>query len=427
VLERLSPTRRNLALGALAFLLIWFSWTVRTVLNPLILGYLLAFVLGPMVRSLEGRGWGRRSAANMIFLGFFLAATLLSLVVVWQGRSLFRDVGRSQFFQGSWSQVEAWADEYLTGWNTEEEAPTPVAPTVDQGPEGEVLPEAEPHDENSQAAAEERAFSHFIERAERYLGQADGKRAALESAGVLWHYLRGFFGSLVALATLLTLLPIYAYFLLFELDRIHAFVYRYVPRAEKERCARIGRQVGEVLANFFRGRLLICVLKGGLITAGLLATGVPYAVFLGMGSGFLSLVPFVGPMLGFGGAFLLAAFPPGALPATGAVEWQPLAWALTRTGVVFLCAELIEGYVLLPKILGDSLGLHPVVVLASIFIGGAALGMFGFLIALPLTAMLVILAREMVLPALADFADEQPEDGDPKAKGKEGRRKRKPK
>ena len=73
---------------------------------------------------------------------------------------------------------------------------------------------------------------------------------------------------------------------------------------------------------------------------------------------------------------------------------------------MFGVAELIEGYVLLPAILGDSLGLHPVVVLLSVFVGGAALGMFGFLIALPLAAALVIIAREMVLPALADFADE---------------------
>ena len=157
--------------------------------------------------------------------------------------------------------------------------------------------------------------------------------------------------------------------------------------------------------------MLICLLKGGVITAGLFAVQVPYAVFLGMGSGFLSLVPFVGPVFGFAAAFVLAAFPPGAVEVTAAAAegpsvWVPILWALLRTGGVFVAAELLEGYVLLPKILGDSLGLHPVVVLASIFIGGAALGMFGFLIALPLTAALVILVREMVLPALADFADE---------------------
>ena len=61
---------------------------------------------------------------------------------------------------------------------------------------------------------------------------------------------------------------------------------------------------------------------------------------------------------------------------------------------------------LIPKILGDSLGLHPVVILVAVFIGGAALGLFGFLLAIPLAATLIILFRELVMPALADFAEE---------------------
>jgi predicted PurR-regulated permease PerM len=80
--------------------------------------------------------------------------------------------------------------------------------------------------------------------------------------------------------------------------------------------------------------------------------------------------------------------------------------ALWRTGLIYLLAEVFEGYVLMPKILGDSLGLHPVVVLASLMIGGAALGMFGILLALPLAATVIILTRELVLPALRKTAME---------------------
>ena len=82
--------------------------------------------------------------------------------------------------------------------------------------------------------------------------------------------------------------------------------------------------------------------------------------------------------------------------------------ALIKTGLIFGVAEILEGYVFMPRILGDSLGLHPVAILASVFVGGAALGMFGFLIAVPLTAALLIFIRELVLPALADWADEVP-------------------
>jgi predicted PurR-regulated permease PerM len=193
---------------------------------------------------------------------------------------------------------------------------------------------------------------------------------------------------------------------LFELGRVHGFVRRYVPRRERARVTRVGAQIGEVIATFFRGRLLVCLLKGAVLVVGLALAGFDYALLLGLAGGFLSLVPFVGPMLTGVVAFLIGLGDHGFV------------YTLVATVAVFTVAELVEGYVLIPKILGDSLGLHPVVILVSVFAGGAALGMFGFLIAIPLTATLVILAREFVLPVLAQLADddwEDPAQGEPAA------------
>jgi len=409
VLERLSRSKRNAVLAVLALVVVWFAWTVRAVLNPLILGYLLAFVLNPMVQRLEERGWGRRSAANMIFLWFFIAGSAIGAVVIWQGRALTSDLARSDFFVEVKDEIESLVSEWL-----QDDASAPAQ--EDDEPEVDGTGEVEegagvahpPAGEESPVSVEAATFQRLLNETLARLREGDTRRAALESAGEVWPYVRAFFGSVVALATLVMLLPIYAYFLLFELDRIHAYVYRYIPRPEKDRFARIATAVGEVLANFFRGRLLVCLLKGLLISVGLLLVGVKYAFFLGLGSGFLALVPFVGPMAGFLVAWLLATFPPGGEALAAGIGWGGVGWALLRTGSVFAVAEILEGYVLLPKILGDSLGLHPVVVLASVFVGGAALGMFGFLIALPLTAALVIVARELVMPALGDFADEEP-------------------
>ena len=240
MLERLSPRGRNLALAALGLLLVWSSWTVRAVLNPVILGYLLAFVLNPMVRGLERRGWGRRSAANLIFLAFFAAGSLLGLAIFWQGRALVRDVGESDSFQRGWEQVETWASEVLADGPAEGDAGSAAVPPEPSEP----LPEA----------TSEGGDAVILARILEELTDEQNQVRALEGAATAWPYLRSFFGSIVALVTLLALLPIYAYFLLFELDRIHAFVYRYIPKSEKDRFARIGRQVGEVLASFFRGR-----------------------------------------------------------------------------------------------------------------------------------------------------------------------------
>ena len=108
----------------------------------------------------------------------------------------------------------------------------------------------------------------------------------------------------------------------------------------------------------------------------------------------MALIPFVGPLVAGAAAFILALL------------GHDLVGALWRVLLVFCLAEVIEGYVLIPKILGDSLGLHPVVVLAAVFVGGAALGMLGFLLALPIAATAIILVRELVLPALEDLAEE---------------------
>lgn len=404
MLERLSPHRRNIALAVLGLLVAWFAWTVRSVLNPLILGYLLAYILNPMVQNLERRGWGRRAAANLIFIAFFLVTTVTTAAVLQQGRQLVHEVSSTDLAERVQRNLPTWilsaldkapgADAAGNG-----AAPAPGSTADDVAPEVTGPEPAKPEEavelEPGLREALGQALGEFWEQLRAEEG-GDVRELALRQAGTAWPYLRAFFGSVVALATLLFLLPIYAYFLLFELDRIHDFVLRYVPDREKGRFERIGTKVGEVISNFFRGRLTICFLKGAVITVGLWAVGVPYFVFLGMGSGFLSLAPFVGPLFGFLAAFVLEL-----------VDVGPLA-SLLKTGVVFGVAELLEGYVLLPKILGDSLGLHPVVILVSVFVGGAALGMFGFLVAVPLAAALVIIARELVLPALAAWADEEP-------------------
>mgnify|MGYP001385525599 CR=1 FL=1 len=99
--------------------------------------------------------------------------------------------------------------------------------------------------------------------------------------------------------------------------------------------------------------------------------------------------------MAFLGAFLVGVIDDGVVGS------------LVRTGAVFGVAEVLEGYVFIPKIMGDSLGLHEVVVLFALIAGGASLGMFGILISLPLAATIAILFREFVVPALSAWVEEE--------------------
>ncbi|TAJ23355.1 MAG: AI-2E family transporter [Planctomycetota bacterium] len=375
MLERLSPTRRNLALLVLFALVLWFAWTIRAVLNPLLLGYLCAYILHPLVVRLEARGFKRRTAVNLIFLVGFLGCGLLALGLWTQGRSLARDVLQNATladqlkgqFESAKTAIDAWLGK--------------ISPTL-------ALPDWP-------------TVKHWFDDLVRNFGQdkeqaAKVSGAGLAAAGSAGTWLIAFFGDVLAFLLLLLLVPIYAYFLLFELKRVNAFVARYLPRSEKVRILRIGDQIGQMLASFFRGRLLVCLIKGVFLALGMWMCGLPYALLFGLGSGFLGLVPFVGAFAGFVGALLVSTIDGGLVPA------------LWKCGLVFGLAEILEGYVLLPKILGDSLGLHPIIVLFALMAGGVAFGFFGVLIALPLTASVVILVRELVLPALSRMAEESP-------------------
>ena len=420
MLDRLTPQRRNWALAGLGVLVLWFAWTIRDVLNPLVLGYLLAFIVHPAVVRLEARGWSRRAAVNLIFAGTAVVITMFLYSVVVQGTDLVGRLSRSEVWERLDQASAQWAselEEWSPGLFDDEGEPDPDAQEQAESTDAPPDPGEELGDERSageRLATKREALpvepdgeqgSGWVAMLRSYFRSLTAEQAAgagkvaLQGVGGVWSRLRSWGGSLMGLGMLLVLLPMYTYFLLFELGRIHGFVRRYIPARERERVSRIGAQIGEVISSFFRGRLVVCFLKGAILTTGLVLAGVDYALLLGMGSGFLSLIPFVGPFIGFAIALLIGMTMPGG----------SMTVLFLKLAAVFVVAELIEGYVLVPKVLGDSLGLHPVVVLVSIFAGGAALGMFGFLIALPLTAAIVILVRELVLPALADFADESVE------------------
>ena len=378
MLERLSRTRRNLALLALALLAGWFSWTVRGVLNPLLLGYLLAYILLPLVARVERRGLSRRAAVNLIFVVGFVLAVLVLIALAWQLRELARDVIAS--------------------------AKASAAPEPGQGI---------PLHENLQLRANEftgtlRGWGLSVhdwevpdlegvqDLAQRFLDQYGGQagRTGLTVASSVGAFVLRVVGGALSLLGLFFLVPLYTYYFLFVIADVHGSIQRYFPRRERARLTRVFERIGEVISSFFRGRLAVAFGKGLFLAIGLTLCGMPYGFLFGMLSGALSILPFIGAAVGFVLVLAVGILDHGVIGS---------AW---RTALVFGLGEGIEGYVLVPKILGDRLGLHPLVVFFALLAGGAALGMLGMLIALPLTAALVILFQEFVSPALKQFADE---------------------
>ncbi len=143
----------------------------------------------------------------------------------------------------------------------------------------------------------------------------------------------------------------------------------------------------QILVAFFRGQLLIALLQGLLLAVGFSIVGLKYGLVLGFLLGFLTVIPYLGSMVGLLITLPLAYFQPeGGLGRLIAVV------------VVLGIVQMIEGYILTPKIMGDRTGLHPMAIIFAVFFWGSALGgILGMILAIPLTAFLVVfwrLARE---------------------------------
>lgn len=188
--------------------------------------------------------------------------------------------------------------------------------------------------------------------------------------------------SIFSFAAAFAVVPIYLYYMLTSNFDFYAKVEKnlsFVKPQFREDLLFLMRRFAEIMATFFRGQLLIAVIMGVLYGAGLALAGVNYGFLLGFTAGLLNLVPYLGTMLGLGSILPVALF-----QADGG-------WALAAISLAVFCiVQCLEGYVLTPRIMGDRTGLHPTVIIFSVFFWGTAFGgILGMILAIPLTAFAV--------------------------------------
>jgi len=191
-----------------------------------------------------------------------------------------------------------------------------------------------------------------------------------------------FLGSALAWAVL----PVYfGFFLMAEglqLNRLHDLL-PFLKTDTRNDVVYLVEQFVDIIVAFFRGQIIIAFPQGLLFAIGFSLVGLEYGFLIGLALGFLNIIPYLGNIVGLGVALPLALLQPGG-------GWITLALVLA----VFAVVQMIEGYFLTPKIMGDRTGLHPMVIIVAIFFWGAALsGILGMILAIPLTAFLVVFWR----------------------------------
>lgn len=188
-------------------------------------------------------------------------------------------------------------------------------------------------------------------------------------------------GALAAAVLSLFLIPILTFYLLRDWDSILLHLGALVPESQRETVFQLARETDDVLSAFLRGQILVMAALAIIYSLGLSLVGLKFAIAIGVVSGLVSFVPYLGFVFGI----VLAGL-------TVALEPNPL-WQLIGVIVTFTIAQLIEGSVLTPKLVGDRIGLHPVIVIFAVAAGGQLFGFFGILLALPAAAVLSVLVR----------------------------------
>jgi len=181
----------------------------------------------------------------------------------------------------------------------------------------------------------------------------------------------------------LVLIPVVTFYLLRDWDLLISGIRELLPRKIEATVRTLAGEIDEVLGAFVRGQLLVMFALGVMYTSGLWLIGLDLAFLIGMGAGLLSIVPYLGTVLGLLAALLAAVF-----------QFQDL-FHTAMVLLVFGVGQMLEGMVLTPKLVGDRIGLHPVAVIFAVLAGGQLFGFLGILLALPVASALSVLVRHL--------------------------------
>jgi predicted PurR-regulated permease PerM len=223
----------------------------------------------------------------------------------------------------------------------------------------------------------------------RIIGQgfrdADVGDLVRQGAGYIVTFLRSLWSggqALISIFSLLVVTPVVAFYVLNDWERMLVTIDNWVPLPHRETVRGLAREIDAAISGFVRGQTAVCLLLGSFYAVALSLTGLSFGLLIGLVSGLISFIPFVGSMTGL----VLAV---GVAVAQFWPEWT---WILVVAGIFFV-GQFLEGYVLQPKLVGESVGLHPVWLMFALFAFGYLFGFVGMLLAVPLAAAVGVLTR----------------------------------
>jgi len=316
-------------------------WSLQAILLPFIAGFVLAYFLDPVADALERLGLPRILATLLILVLAVLAVVFVALLV-----------------------VPVLADQAL---KLAQDLPDLLRALIAKF--NEIAPQTL-KDMVARSGADVQGS----------VGDIAGRVASWTATLLSSIWLGGM--ALVNVLSLLVVTPIVAFYLLADWDTLIAKVDALLPREHADEIRAIARDINKAMAGFIRGQGTVCLLLGIFYGAALSFAGLKFGLAIGFGAGLLSFIPFVGAIIG------------GVLAiGVGIVQFWPDMGNMVLIIGIFVAGQFIEGNFLSPKLVGGSIGLHPVWLMFALFAFGYVFGFVGLLLAVPMAAAAGVLVR----------------------------------
>ncbi|MFN2218415.1 MAG: AI-2E family transporter [Anaerolineae bacterium] len=325
---------------AMTALVVVLLWVARPVLVPFILGLVLAYLLLPLVHWLErhmpallrDRGIARPLSIILTYLLFVLIiAGVIAFIVPVMGQQVGTFIERIPQYREQLGNLIEDTQQWYEG-NIPESLKAPI-------------------EEN------------LTEIAQGVLGQVQDNLVGM---------IRTVFGSINFIVGLI-IIPFWLFYILQDESRVKSGIMEALHPELRDDVRSLATLVDDVLGAYVRGQLILCLFVGALATIAMFIIGVPFAPVLGLIAGIFEILPNIGPYL-------------GAIPAIlVALATRPV--SAIWVAAAFFAIQLIENLILVPRISGKSVKLHPALVMLVLVIGGQLAGFWGMLIAVPVTAI----------------------------------------
>lgn len=322
-------------------LLIAFLWLFSSILLPFVAGMALAYFLDPVADRLQRLGLSRLMATSVILLSFIVVLVIALIIVVPLLVTQAADFGAKVpgYVTALQQMITDTNSHYIPAWL-----------------KGQV--------------------AGLKDNLSRYVGEG-----ASFIAGVfvqIWASGK----ALIDVISLLVITPVVAFYMLLDWDNMVEIIDGWIPRDNLRTVRHLAGQMNDAIAGFVRGQGTICIVLGLFYGVSLSIVGLNFGLLIGIVSGTVSFIPYLGSLLGLvlSVGVALVQF------------WPNYPWVILIAGIFFF-GQLMDGYVLQPKLIGEKVGLHPVWLMFALLAFGALFGFVGLMVAVPASASIAVLVR----------------------------------